>query len=564
MAKRWNGFFFASLCAALIVACSGGGGAPSLGTPVGSGSQPSTYAFTISVPPPSVASASQRKAAYFSPSTQSLRIDVNYVNSSSSPTTVVAGLAAGASNCSPSEGGGLTCTVNVIVQNGALSFTLTTFDGPNATGHSLSTATVAVPAPSGAVTPVNVTMSGIIAALRLAFLGGTPTLGQAGTFTLIITGLDADGNVIVPPGNYASSISLSSDSNVLSLTPSVVTAPGTQITVSYNGATVPAAHIVAATAGLSGTVQVIVSLPVFGGTAAPTPTPVSSASPTPVSSASPTPTLTPTPTPTPPLGPFLYVANHGTNTVLKFTLPLTAGSSALTQTTVPGSGVNGVAVNAQFIATLSTAGQAALFAQPLGSTSTPTVQFTVPQLTGALTAFDGSGDLWTATANDTFDEYKPPFSNGMSPALNTDNISAGVGIVFDASANLYMTDGTSLDVFAPPYTGTPISIILPAPIGAGGVTAIGDAIIGSQIFIADSFHNTILVYNLPITLSSTPAVKFAAAGPQGLAGDSLGNLYVASSTSAIFVFAPPFTASSVPALTALKGISGPVGIAVGP
>jgi hypothetical protein len=297
--KRWNGFFFASLCAALIVACSGGGGAPSLGTPVGSGSQPSTYAFTISVPPPSVASASQRKAAYFSPSTQSLRIDVNYVNSSSSPTTVVAGLAAGASNCSPSEGGGLTCTVNVIVQNGALSFTLTTFDGPNATGHSLSTATVAVPAPSGAVTPVNVTMSGIIAALRLAFLGGTPTLGQAGTFTLIITGLDADGNVIVPPGNYASSISLSSDSNALSLTPSVVTAPGTQITVSYNGATVPAAHIVAATAGLSGTVQVIVSLPVFGGTAAPTPTPVSSASPTPVSSASPTPTLTPTPTPTP-------------------------------------------------------------------------------------------------------------------------------------------------------------------------------------------------------------------------------------------------------------------------
>ena len=307
MVKRWNGFFFASLCAALIVACSGGGGTPSLGTPAGSDPQPSTYAFTISVPPPSAASASQRKAAYFSPSTQSLRIDVNYVNSSSSPTTVVAGLAAGASNCSPSEGGGLTCTVNVIVQNGALSFTLTTFDGPNATGHSLSTATVAVPAPSGAVTPVNVTMSGIIAALRLAFLGGTPTLGQAGTFTLIITGLDADGNVIVPPGNYASSISLSSDSNALSLTPSVVTAPGTQITVSYNGATVPAAHIVAATAGLSGTVQVIVSLPVFGGTAVPTPTPVSSAtptpvssaSPTPVSSASPTPTLTPTPTPTP-------------------------------------------------------------------------------------------------------------------------------------------------------------------------------------------------------------------------------------------------------------------------
>jgi hypothetical protein len=290
------------------------------------------------------------------------------------------------------------------------------------------------------------------------------------------------------------------------------------------------------------------------------------------------PTPTPSPTPTPALG-NLYVANQddGTNTVLKFTLPLSSGSSPVAQVPVPAGSfgnVNGVAVNAQFIATLTSSGHVALFAQPLSSTSTPTVQFTLPQNQGALVAFDGSGDLWTATGSDTFDEYKPPFTNGMSPALNTDNIDESTGIVFDASGNLYITDGDrgELFVFAPPsYTGTPISVNLPGASGFSGSSAIGDAIIGTQIFVADSVHNLIVVFNLPITASSTAAVSFTAATgpaqPVGVASDSSGNLYVANyifSNSKIFVFAPPFTAASTPAVTVTNGLSDPYGIAVGP
>ncbi|HVS47238.1 MAG TPA: hypothetical protein VMS32_11330 [Verrucomicrobiae bacterium] len=274
-----------------------------------------------------------------------------------------------------------------------------------------------------------------------------------------------------------------------------------------------------------------------------------------------TPTPSPTPTPTPASN--LYVANSN-QVLLKFALPLTSGSTPVTQTTVPtdGEGLNGVAVNAQFIATLSTLGEVALFAQPLASASTPTVQFTLPQNAGRLMTFDGAGDLWAATGSDTFDEYKSPFTNGMSPALNTDNISSGLGIAFDASGNLYITDGGSFDVFAPPYTGSPISVTLP---GINPV-AYGNAIIGTQIFIADRGDSVIAVYNLPVTASSTPAITFTAHQPLGIASDSSGNLYVASNGEPgnIFVFAPPFTASSVPAVTVNNALNSPIGIAVGP
>ncbi len=305
-------------------------------------------------------------------------------------------------------------------------------------------------------------------------------------------------------------------------------------------------------------------------TPTPTPTPTRAPSPSPSPSHSPvaTPTATPThsPSPTPSASPgaagSLYVVDTRAGRLLKYSLPATNASTPVAQAAIPGTAAFGVAAEPSFIGTLTRNGQVAIFAAPLTSASTPTVQFTNPEREGALPAFDPSGDLWTTTADDTFDEYKPPFANGMNPSLDTDNIEAGWGIVFDAASNLYITDAGAghVEVFAPPYTGNPT--VFPLPNGAGPT---GIAIIGSQLFVADTPHNAIVVFALPVSGSSTPSFSFAANDPLQLAADRSGKLYVCdSSGAAILVFAPPFSAASVPAVTVTHGLTVPTGVAVGP
>lgn len=63
----------------------------------------------------------------------------------------------------------------------------------------------------------------------------------------------------------------------------------------------------------------------------------------------------------------------------------------------------------------------------------------------------------------------------------------------------------------------------------------------------------VLVFNLPITATSAPAFAIPAAGPDGIALDSAGNLYVDNDcnvvTDYINVFNPPFSSSSTPSVT---------------
>ncbi|HZO92404.1 MAG TPA: hypothetical protein VFB22_01430 [Candidatus Baltobacteraceae bacterium] len=320
--------------------------------------------------------------------------------------------------------------------------------------------------------------------------------------------------------------------------------------------------------GSGGTASV--ARPVATPTASATPThaasPSPSATPTHSPTPSPTPTHSPSPTPSPsatasPSG-TLYVLDTRAGMLLKYTLPVTSASTPVAQAAAPGPAAFGVAANASFVATLSRNGLVGLFPAPFTSSSTATVQFTIPERTGAFPAFDASGDLWTATADDTFDEYKPPFSNGMSPSLNPDDIDAGWGIAFDGANNLYMADAGApgVDVFAAPYTAS--SAVVPMPAGA---TPAEVALTGSQMFVSNTSGNAIVVFTLPVSASSTPAFSFAATDPLQIAVDRSGKLYVVESAAgAIAVFAPPFSASSVPSVTLTKGLLTPTGVAVGP
>jgi sugar lactone lactonase YvrE len=125
-------------------------------------------------------------------------------------------------------------------------------------------------------------------------------------------------------------------------------------------------------------------------------------------------------------------------------------------------------------------------------------------------AFDSSGNLWVAdTGNSRVLEFKPPFSNGQSPSLvigqssfNTNACSTTqsgvcpIGLAFDSSGNLWVADFSNSRVleFKPPFSNGQLASL----------------IIGQSSF----------------TTNACSATQSGLCGPQGLAFDSSGNLWV--------------------------------------
>jgi hypothetical protein len=283
---------------AALAACGGGGGGSGSVQPPVSASRAGSTAFTFTVPAASPSSRG-RNPRYVSSATHSLSVDVVYP--SAPRTTTIANFAANAPGCSTTPGG-LSCTVVVTTQDGAQTFVLTAFDGPNGTGNPLSTATIPVPPMTGVQTAVPVTLDGIVQSVSFS-LQGTFKQGVAASLPLLVIAKDAAGAIIIAPGTYTVPIALQSSdtSGAFTLSTKTVAAPGATVTLTYNGAP-SAGTIVSAIAGAVpvGTVSVG-----FGGSPGPTPTAVPTATATPVATATPiakptaTPAATPTPTPSP-------------------------------------------------------------------------------------------------------------------------------------------------------------------------------------------------------------------------------------------------------------------------
>jgi hypothetical protein len=190
--------------------CGGGGNAGSPAAPGGPASgQTVTPTFRIVVP--AKTAAANRKPQYVGAGTQSVTVTLDTVNAGPPPaglvTTATTNIAAG--SCSAG------CTVNgPSVPPGTDAFSVTTFDGTNATGNQIATTptpqsfTIVAGAANG---PFTITLDGI----PKTFTFGAVTGGAAGTTstqTLSIAVLDADGNTIT--GTYANPVTLSdSDSS---------------------------------------------------------------------------------------------------------------------------------------------------------------------------------------------------------------------------------------------------------------------------------------------------------------------------------------------------------------
>ncbi len=202
-----------------------------------------------------------RHAAYISPSSQSLEVDVQY----GTATAIGAQL-----NLSPlppdcTVVNGLTeCDISVVAQSSATNFVIEFFDQPNSQGNLLSTVTVPVPPAVDGVANVNATLQPVAAGVQLA-VGAPLANGVPGTTSLIFTALDADGNPIPGAVPFSTPLVLVSQTPGFTFSPGTVTSPSTPVTVTYDGT--PAAN--PSVAAQIGNKTVTAPFPAFTGSATP-------------------------------------------------------------------------------------------------------------------------------------------------------------------------------------------------------------------------------------------------------------------------------------------------------
>jgi len=242
----------AFLGVALLVGCAGAGASS---VP---GAQPQSHAaksaqVTFTMHWNSATTASSARPKFISPSALSVSVNVNggtpaYLNA---PATTLA----------------------IIAPVGNDTFVFQTYDETNGQGNVLGRASVTEIIVDGAANVVSAVINGVTASLTIALGSPTTAAGTAATMPINVSALDADGNVIVGPGYYASPISLAIDdaanSGTLSLSttslpgPIAVGAKGGTPTLHYNGGTLVSASVVASTAGVPNASATITPTPTF-------------------------------------------------------------------------------------------------------------------------------------------------------------------------------------------------------------------------------------------------------------------------------------------------------------
>jgi virginiamycin B lyase len=232
------------LIAAVLTACSSGGGASQ--APALSAAHASTTAtatLKIMVPQKTASAATARKPAYVSPATQSIAI--SFTPTVGSPQTFNQNLTPASNpNCTASLISPEVCTVTFALAPGNYTATFATYDGlldgsSNPTGNMLSqNQSVPVTIGAGQANSINVTLQGVPTSVALipgitSTITGSQSAGYGlskcfANQSVSVIGLDADGNYILGPGAPTPSLT-SSDTTQLAVTTPTTAAPNTFI-----------------------------------------------------------------------------------------------------------------------------------------------------------------------------------------------------------------------------------------------------------------------------------------------------------------------------------------------
>jgi hypothetical protein len=254
----------------------------------------------------------------------------------------------------------------------------------------------------------------------------------------------------------------------------------------------------------------------------------------------------------------LYVGDDNVaGGVQQYTIPVSNASAANFK--VPANSVLSMAINATGgMAVGELGGNLQFFNPPLSGASVPAATFSNSgAASNGQIVFLPSGDFFAATSSTKVNRFAPPFTNASTP---TQTITAGgaafIGLGLDSAQNLYVSNSggvSNLYVYAPPYTGAPI--ITPGiPTSAYRQLTI----LGNQLFVSDvaGALGKVDVYNLPLTVASTPAFSITNGinTPEGAASDLSGRLYIGNLGNAtVTVYTAPFSAASVPVTTVTAG-----------
>lgn len=255
--RRSATLVFAGALTLVLGACGGGGGgsstpatgpaaAPTAGAQAGSG----TLSFAITIPSGSNAAANSRTPKYVSPSTASVTVTLA---GQTTPLGTV-NTAAGAPGCTASASG-TTCTITVTAPAGNQTFNVATYSGPNGTGNQLSVARVPASISTSSTTTVPLALQGVVASVT-AILGSTSVpVGAPAAVAVTIVAYDSSNNIIVGAGDFSSpvTLALNDPSGNTSLSTNTVPAPGTSVTLNYNGNSVTAATVTPSINGTPGT-----------------------------------------------------------------------------------------------------------------------------------------------------------------------------------------------------------------------------------------------------------------------------------------------------------------------
>jgi virginiamycin B lyase len=224
VAKRAPNRRLSAFAAVVVLAgCSGGGTSPRTMAPV-AGPVNGTLSLTLGAPPASHA----RRVKFLSPSAQSVSIAVTGIAA-----PVVADVSATSPACSGSPGARV-CAIPLAAPVGTDTFTVTLYDGPNATGNQLGTGTAAQQVTTAGFS-VAIGVSGIAAAIQVMALQSIFTAGQPATTSITVPAQDSDGNTIT--GAYAAPVTLTNSDATGAFTLSATTIPSSSqsVTLTYNG-----------------------------------------------------------------------------------------------------------------------------------------------------------------------------------------------------------------------------------------------------------------------------------------------------------------------------------------